>query len=109
MEKALAREYKYILLGTGYFSKWAEAIVVQNLTTITVTEFIQIHLIYRFCVPETIMADNGQPFKSAMLYKLYAKYKIKGNSSRQRIPANRLAETFNKTLCTILEKMVWQE
>lgn len=54
--------------------------------------------------------DHGQqcqPFKSTALYKLYDKYRIKGNhSSRYYAPANGLAEAFNKTLCTILEKMV---
>lgn len=64
-------------------------------------------MIYRFRVSETITADNGQPFKSGTLYKLYERYRIKGNhSSRYYAPANGLAEPFNKTLRTILEKMV---
>lgn len=106
-EKVAAKEYKYILATTDYFSKWAEAIEVKDFVSTTVAEFIRVHIIYRFEVPETITTDNGQLFKSAALYKLYDKYRIKGNhSSRYYVSTNGLAEAFNKTLCTMLEKMV---
>lgn len=52
------------------------------------------------------MTDNGQPFKSATLYKLYAKYKRKGLFLTVPRICNGLAESFNKALCMILEKMV---
>lgn len=45
----------------------------------TLIEFMQVHIIYRFNVLETITGNNGQPFKRAALAKLYAKYQIKGN------------------------------
>lgn len=106
-EKATSKGYRYILAATDYFSKWPEAIVVKDFVSTTVTEFVRIHIIYRFGVPETITADNGQSFEYAALYKLYDKYRIKGNhSSRYYAPANGLTEAFNKTLCTILEKMI---
>lgn len=61
--------------------------------------------IWWFSVFKAITADNGLSFKSATLYKLYAKYQIKENhSSRYHAPANRIVETFNKTLRTTLEK-----
>lgn len=91
----------------SYFSKRPKAIAVRDFTNIAVVEFIRIHIIYWLDVPKTITTDNGQPFKSATLYKPYATYQIEGNhSSRYYAPANRLAEAFNKTVCTILEKMV---
>lgn len=58
---------------------WAEAIAVKDFVSTTAAKFIWINIIYRFGAPETITADNGQPFKSATLYKLYDKYHIKGN------------------------------
>lgn len=40
------------------------------------------------------------------MYKLYAKYHVKGNHSlRYHILAKKLEKDFNKTLCTILDKM----
>lgn len=61
--------------------KWAEAMAVRNVVSTTVLEFIRVHIIYQFGVPESITVDNGQPFKSAALYKLYDKYRIKWNHS----------------------------
>ena len=100
-------EFRYILVTTDYFSKWAEAVALREVKSTTVSEFIRVHIIYRFGVPESIITDNGQPFRSNALYKLYSKYKVKVNhSSRYHVPANGLAEAFNKTLCKILKKMV---
>ncbi|XP_028121773.1 protein NYNRIN-like [Camellia sinensis] len=99
--------YRYILAATDYFSKWAEAVALKDIKSTVVSEFIRTHIIYRFGIPESIIMDNGQPFRSDALNKLFAKYKIKNNhSSRYHAPANGLAEAFNKTLCKILKKMV---
>lgn len=61
--KATVREYKYILVAKDYFSKWAKVIVIKDFVSTMVAEFIWIHIIY-WGVPETIMADTGEPFKS---------------------------------------------
>lgn len=39
-EKVTAREYKYILVATNYFSKWAEAVAVKDFVSTTVSESI---------------------------------------------------------------------
>ncbi|XP_028064066.1 uncharacterized protein LOC114267239 [Camellia sinensis] len=99
--------YRYILAATDYFSKWAEAVALKDIKSTVVSEFIQTHIIYRFGISESIIMDNGQPFRSDALNKLFTKYKIKNNhSSRYHAPANGLAEAFNKTLCKLLKKMV---
>ncbi|XP_028060408.1 uncharacterized protein LOC114264016 [Camellia sinensis] len=99
--------YRYILAATDYFSEWAEAVALKDIKSTVVSEYIRTHIIYRFGIPESIIMDNGQPFRSDALNKLFAKYKIKNNhSSRYHAPANGLAEVFNKTLCKILKNMV---
>lgn len=71
-----------------------------------VSDFIWIHIICWFGVPETITANNGQLFKSVTLYKLYVKHQIMENqSSGYHAPTNISAE-FKKILFTILEKMI---
>ncbi|KAK3032703.1 hypothetical protein RJ639_036767 [Escallonia herrerae] len=102
-----SKGHRYILVATDYFSKWAEAIALRDVKRDTVADFIRTHIIYRFGVPESIIADSAKYFKEGALYKLCAKYNIKYNhSSRYHAPANGLAEAFNKTLCKILKKMV---
>ncbi|XP_028067692.1 protein NYNRIN-like [Camellia sinensis] len=102
--------YRYILTAMDYFSKWAEAVALKDIKSTVVSEFIRTHIIYRFGIPESVIMDNGQWFKSDALNKLFAKYKIKNNhSSRYHALANGLAEAFNKTLCKILKKRTWHE
>ncbi|XP_028053950.1 uncharacterized protein LOC114258243 [Camellia sinensis] len=99
--------YRYILTATDHFSKWAEVVALKDIKSTVVSEFIRNHIIYRFEIPESVIIDNGQPFRSDALNKLFAKYKIKNNHSlKYHAPANVLAEAFNKTLCKILKKMV---
>lgn len=57
-EEATIREYKNILGTILYLFKWAEVVVVRDFITMTVSKFIQIHIIYRFSVPQTITVDN---------------------------------------------------
>lgn len=63
--KAGVGEYKYILATIDYFPKWSRAILVYDFTTLTILKFIRIYIIYKFGILDTIMGDNGQPFKSA--------------------------------------------
>lgn len=60
-EKATTWEYKYILAGTNYFSKWDEAIVVRDFTTMTGAKFVRIHVTYKFDVtPPHLMASPSK-------------------------------------------------
>ncbi|KAK3008790.1 hypothetical protein RJ639_014534 [Escallonia herrerae] len=101
-----SKGHRNILAATDYFSKWAEAIALRDVKRDIVADFIRTHIIYRFGVPESVIADNAKYFKEGALYKLYANYNIKYNhSSRYHASENGLAEAFNKTLCKILKKM----
>ncbi|KAI3470777.1 hypothetical protein Pfo_027440 [Paulownia fortunei] len=77
--------YLYILAATDYFSKY-------------------------------IITDNGKPFCNSLIDKLCQKFSFKQKkSSIYYATANGLAEAFNKTLCTLLKKVIakskrdWQE
>ncbi|KAK3023354.1 hypothetical protein RJ639_042752 [Escallonia herrerae] len=71
-----SRGHRYILAATDYFSKWAEVVALKDVKQETVADFIRTHIIYRFGVPESIIADDAKYFKEGALYKLYAKYNI---------------------------------
>ncbi|KAA0046253.1 uncharacterized protein E6C27_scaffold284G00560 [Cucumis melo var. makuwa] len=84
--------HSYILAGTDYFSKWAEAMPLREAKKENIVNFVQTHIIYRYDIPHRI-------------YK----------SSMYNAAANGLAEAFKKTLCSLLKKVVsktkrdWQE
>ena len=97
----------YILTATYYFSKWAKAIPLREVKKETVVRFIKEHIIHRYGVPCCIITDNRKQFSNRLMDELCEKYKFKQHKSfKYHAPANSLAETFNKTLCNLLKKMI---
>ncbi|XP_074277258.1 uncharacterized protein LOC141600898 [Silene latifolia] len=96
----------YILAGTDYFSKWAEAVPFREVKKENVVDFVRTQTIYRYGVPRYIITDNGKPFFNKLMDALIEKFKFaQHKSSMYNAPANGLAEAFNKTLCNLLKKM----
>ncbi|XP_058111692.1 uncharacterized protein LOC131255011 [Magnolia sinica] len=97
---------QYILATIDYFSKWIEAIALQNVKEKDVN-FIQHTIIYRHGIPKKIITDNGTPFKKRGMKKLCLKFNIHHSFSKPYYPpANGLAEAFNKMIVKILKKTV---
>ena len=54
-----------------------------------------------------MITNNGKPFYNKLMSNLYERFSFKQhNSSKYNASANGLAETFNKTLCNLLKKIV---
>ncbi|XP_020426562.1 uncharacterized protein K02A2.6-like [Prunus persica] len=99
--------HSYILAATYYFSKWAEAVPLKEVKKENVVSFIKVNIINRYGVPRYIITDNGKPFSNWLMDKLCEDFGFKQcNSSMYNAPANGLAEAFNKTLCSMLKKVV---
>ncbi|KAF7146064.1 hypothetical protein RHSIM_Rhsim04G0187600 [Rhododendron simsii] len=97
----------YILAATDYFSKWAEAIALKEVKKENVVNFIRTHLIFRYGVPRYIITDNGKSFYNSAVTRLCQKFGFKQHASTMyNPPANGLAEAFNKTLGSLLKKVV---
>jgi len=72
-----------------------------------VVDFIRTHIIYRYGVPSYIITHNGKAFINNLMISLYEKFKFaQYKSSMYNAPSNGLVETFNKTLCNLLKKVV---
>lgn len=54
-----AKGHQYIRTATDYFSKWAEAVALREIKSSDIVWFVNVHLIYRFRVPNRIITDNG--------------------------------------------------
>ena len=99
--------HSYLLAAIDYFSKWAEAIPLREVTKENVVHFSRTHIIYRYSMPRYIITDNGKPFVNKLVTALCKKLKFaQRKSSMYNAPANGLAEAFNKTLCNLLSKVV---
>ncbi|KAA0040889.1 uncharacterized protein E5676_scaffold46G001430 [Cucumis melo var. makuwa] len=99
--------HSYILATTDYFSKWAEAISLRETKKENIADFIRTHIIYQCSIPHRIVTDNERQLSNSMIDKLCKNFKFKQyKSSMYNTTANDLAEAFNKTLCTLLKKIV---
>lgn len=71
----------YILAATDYFSKWAEAIPLNEVKKENVAHLIRINIIYRYGVPRYIIMYNGMPFGNSVIDKLCQKFGFKRRKS----------------------------
>ncbi|PKU75443.1 hypothetical protein MA16_Dca019709 [Dendrobium catenatum] len=100
-----SRGHRFILATTDYFSKWAKAILLRNVTSRHVLKFFCDHIVYRFGVPRKIISDNRSAFKSTKINSFVRCHNIDWRYSAIYYPrANGLAEAFNKTLVQIIKK-----
>lgn len=65
-----ANGYQYILAATDYFSKWAEAIPLREVTGEATARFFRNNIIHRFGIPARIKSDNGPNFRNQSIYRL---------------------------------------
>ena len=72
-----SRGYIWILIVTEYFTKWAEAVLLQKATGGAVANFIKENIIVRFRVPHKIISDNGTPFVNSDVRKMLEFYQVK--------------------------------
>ena len=50
---------RYVVVAVDYFTKWVQAEALKNITEANTTNFIKTSIIYRFGIPDTIVADHG--------------------------------------------------
>ncbi|KAA0042127.1 protein NYNRIN-like [Cucumis melo var. makuwa] len=73
--------HSYILAGTDYFSKWAEAVPLREAQKENIVNFVQSHIIYRYGIPHRIVTDNGRQFANTLMDKLCEKFNFKQYTS----------------------------
>ena len=57
-------QHKWILIATGYFRKWIEAIPTRRATETVIMDFLEEKILARFGCPRRIVIDNAAAFKS---------------------------------------------
>ena len=97
---------KYILVATDYCTKWVEAKALQDNTIASPAKFYE-NLWCRFGCPIELVSDQGGHFVNRIIRELTSHYAVVHKKSTPYYPqANGLAESTNKTLQTILKKIV---
>lgn len=67
----------YVLVATDYFTKWVDAKSYKVICQINVINFIKVHVIYRFGIPQSITVDNAIMFNGAAMKEFTTEFGIK--------------------------------
>ncbi|MCO5547027.1 hypothetical protein L7F22_000468 [Adiantum nelumboides] len=98
---------RYIIVATDYVTKWAEAKASRKADAITTAKFLFENIIARFECSFEIVSDNGTHFINEVIKELTSNFMISHHKSTPYYPqANGQAESTNKTLISVLTKIV---
>ncbi|XP_075939166.1 uncharacterized protein LOC142940136 [Anarhichas minor] len=101
-----ARGHQYILVILDYATRYPEAIPLRNMTTKRIAREL-IYLFSRVGIPKEMLTDQGTPFMSKVMKDLCRLFKVKQlRTSVYHPQTDGLVERFNKTLKSMLKKVV---
>ena len=94
-----ARNKRYLLVGTNYFTKWVETEPLTNIRDVDVKKFVWKNIITRFGVPRTLISDIGLQFNSKSFKRYCCDLGITNRYSTPVYPqGNGQAEAVNKVI-----------
>ena len=100
-----ARNKRYLLVGTNYFTKWVETEPLTNIRDVDVKKFVWKNIITRFGVPRTLISDIGLQFNSKSFKRYCCDLGITNRYSTPVYPQrNGQAEAVNKVIVNGFKK-----
>ena len=100
-----ARNKKYLLVGTDYFTKWVEAEPLVNIRDVDVKKFLWKNIVTRFGIPHNLISNNGLQFDSKTFKRYCCELRITNRYSTLAYPqGNGQTETINKVIVSGLKK-----
>ena len=98
---------RYILIITGYFTRWLEAFPIPDQEACTIADVLVKGFISRYGVSQQIHSDQGVQFESKVFQNLCTELGIdKTRTTPYHPQSDGLVERFNRTLAEMLSKVV---
>ncbi|XP_065050213.1 uncharacterized protein LOC135680155 [Musa acuminata AAA Group] len=102
-----AGQWRYIVVGVDYFTKWVEAEPLATITERQIEKFVWKNLVTRFGLPNTIITDNGPQFAGRKFREFCANHGIQLRFNSVAHPqTNGLAEVTNRSILDELKRRV---
>src|ERR1043165_5017074 len=98
--------HQFILVAVDYFTKWIEAASYSSLNAKKVVHFVRTNILCRYGTPFEVITDNGPHFQGEFAEFLQKKRIQHHRSSPYRPQTNGAVEAANKSIKTILQKMI---
>ena len=100
-----ARNKRYLLVGTDYFTKWVETEPLLNIRDLDVKKFVWKNIVTWFGVLYSLILDNGLQFDSKTFRRYYCELGITNRYSTSAYPQeNGQAKAVNKVIVNRLKK-----
>ena len=100
---------RYILVVCDYATRFPEAIPLRSIDAETVAEEL-ITVFSRYGIPGEILSDQGSNFMSQLVQELYRLMKVRPiRTSPYHLQTDGLVERFNRTLKSMLRRLVKEE
>eukprot|EP00253_Pinus_taeda_P003249 PITA_03249 len=104
---ASSDQHRWILIETYCFTKWIEAIPTRQATDAVIISFLENNILSRFGCTNKLIIDNATAFKSKRMVEFCHKYHIiLGHSTTYHPQNNGLVESSNKSLVSIIKKLM---
>ena len=104
---AYKTQAQYIIVATDYLTKWVETKATRHNDARTIANFLYQEVFTRYGLPIEIVSDRGTHFLNEVIEHLLDEFMVIHNKSTPYHPqANMQAESTNKTLYTIITKLV---
>ena len=101
----VARNKRYLLVGTDYFTKWVEAKPLANIRDVDAKKFVWRNIVTRFKVPQTLISDNRLQFDSKTFRRYCCDLGFTYRYSTPTYPqGNGQAKAVNKAIVNGLKK-----
>uniref|UniRef100_A0A803JM67 Gypsy retrotransposon integrase-like protein 1 n=1 Tax=Xenopus tropicalis TaxID=8364 RepID=A0A803JM67_XENTR len=101
-----ARGHQHILVIMDYATRYPEAIPLRNTSSKSIAREL-VHVFSRVRIPKEILTDQGTPFMSRVMKELCRLFKVvQLRTSVYHPQTDGLVERFNKTLKSMLKKVV---
>jgi len=97
--------HKWILTATDYFTRWSEAVPLEEATEKVILDFLE-GITTHFGPPRTIILDNAKAFLGAKIADFALRYGIYLKTSSNYYPqGNGLVESTNKNLIRLIKRI----